>query len=278
MKIIHWIADMDRRIIYTLLFILTVLPLISPLGLPMAIGEHTQMTFDYIDNMQPGSIAVVSTDYAPGIGAELYPQTKAMTRHLMQNNVKIIALAFKMTGQQFADKVMKENADEFEYEYGVDYVVLPYRAGEETAIAGFGKDPVGLYAEDAYGNPVSDLQLMNEIHTIDDIDLIICYTNWEEARWYIQQVQKPYGTPVICGATAITYPGMIPYVSTGQLVGILGGARGGAEYEQLLGQPGKAIASMDAQSMVHGFVILLILIANLSYFARKSKPEVEVAS
>ena len=126
MKIIHWIADMDRRIIYTLLFILTVLPLISPLGLPMAIGEHTQMTFDYIDNMQPGSIAVVSTDYAPGIGAELYPQTKAMTRHLMQNNVKIIALAFKMTGQQFADKVMKENADEFEYEYGVDYVVLPY--------------------------------------------------------------------------------------------------------------------------------------------------------
>jgi hypothetical protein len=67
-------------------------------------------------------------------------------------------------------------------------------------------------------------------------------------------------------------PGLYPLLRSGQINGLIGGLRGAAEYEVLIGQKGRAVAGMDAQSATHFAIIGLVLLCNLFYFSiRKSK-------
>lgn len=62
-------------------------------------------------------------------------------------------------------------------------------------------------------------------------------------------------------------PKQYAYYSAGQLNGLLGGMKGAAEYEKLVGRPALAITGMGAQSIAHLLIIFLVLIGNIGYFA-----------
>jgi hypothetical protein len=51
----------------------------------------------------------------------------------------------------------------------------------------------------------------------------------------------------------------------------MGGLRGAAEYEALLGRRGVATAGMDAQSATHALIIVLILVGNVGYLASRRR-------
>ena len=78
---------------------------------------------------------------------------------------------------------------------------------------------------------------------------------------------------VPCGAgnTAVQAPQVYPYLDTGQLSGLMGGMKGGAEYEQLTGMRAKATMSMVSQTAAHIFVVLFIVIGNLAYFMTRGR-------
>ncbi|MBN1593110.1 MAG: hypothetical protein JW941_07695, partial [Candidatus Coatesbacteria bacterium] len=57
-----------------------------------------------------------------------------------------------------------------------------------------------------------------------------------------------------------------------QLQGMLGGLSGAAEYEDLINRPAAAKSGMDAQSIVHILMILLIILGNIAYFGTRRKP------
>jgi hypothetical protein len=56
---------------------------------------------------------------------------------------------------------------------------------------------------------------------------------------------------------------------SGQINGLIGGLRGAAEYESLIGKKGRAVAGMDAQSATHMAIIMLVIICNLFYFSQR---------
>jgi hypothetical protein len=63
-----------------------------------------------------------------------------------------------------------------------------------------------------------------------------------------------------------------PYLNAGQLVGLLGGMRGAAEYEGLIQHPDQGVRGMDSQSVIHLLIIVLIAIGNAAYFvSRRTK-------
>ena len=74
-----------------------------------------------------------------------------------------------------------------------------------------------------------------------------------------------------CGTTAVSAPKYYAFVSAGQFVGLLGGMKGAAEYEQLIKQPAKAVTGMSAQSLVHLLIIFLVIIGNVGFFLGRSK-------
>jgi len=71
------------------------------------------------------------------------------------------------------------------------------------------------------------------------------------------------------GTTSVQVNEVIPYVQTGQLIGLLAGMPGAAEYEKLINSPGIAIQGMAAQSFAHIVIVLFIIFGNLAFFIKQ---------
>ena len=71
---------------------------------------------------------------------------------------------------------------------------------------------------------------------------------------------------------------VIPYVENNQILGILAGMPGAAQYEKLVenelnsmgiySTSGKASSMMSAQSIAHIVIVLFIILGNISYFIK----------
>ena len=72
-----------------------------------------------------------------------------------------------------------------------------------------------------------------------------------------------------CGATAVMAPKFYAYVASGQYVGLLGGMKGAAEYELLVGERGTAVTGMGAQSIVHLLIIAFVILGNIGFFVMR---------
>ena len=73
------------------------------------------------------------------------------------------------------------------------------------------------------------------------------------------------------GVTSIQVNEVMPYVQSGQMVGVLAGMPGAAEYESLIGQKGSATSGMDAQSVAHLVIVHFIVLGNISYFIDRKR-------
>ena len=90
-----------------------------------------------------------------------------------------------------------------------------------------------------------------------------CVTGTGIMDSWVALVGDKFNVPVAGGVTAISQPGYGPYLQTGQLKGLLGGMKGAAEYEVLLGQPGKGTSGIDALNLGNLLVLVLILTSNI---------------
>jgi len=81
----------------------------------------------------------------------------------------------------------------------------------------------------------------------------------------------------------VSAPKYYAYLNAGQLVGMLSGMKGAAEYEKLLSarypELGRfyestraftATKGMDAQTVIHVIIIVFILIGNIAYMSRRA--------
>jgi hypothetical protein len=51
----------------------------------------------------------------------------------------------------------------------------------------------------------------------------------------------------------------------------MGGLKGAAEYEKLIGHTEAATKAMDVQSIAHSVIVLFIIIGNIAFFASRRK-------
>lgn len=271
-RFMEWMLNVDRRLIYALVIVSLFIPLVKPIGLPIGISPETQKAYDTLEALKPGDIVILSPDYTPGTEAENLPQTLVFAHHLMRKKARIVGLSCRPDGVMFAQRVLEQLAPQYGYEYGKDYVIMPWKAGNESLVVAMGRDFRGTYPEDFYGKPTKGT-LVDDIKQASDIKLIICMVTGDEMQWYIRQMEAIYKIKVTGGGTAVTIPGLMPYVSSGQLSGVLAGLRGAAEYELKLGIPGRAVAGMDAQSLSHVLVMLFVILGNVAYFYNKNKSQ-----
>ena len=99
-----------------------------------------------------------------------------------------------------------------------------------------------------------------------EIDFIFEVADNSTANYWVSIVNAQYGVPMGCGTTAVSAPQYFAFVASGQFVGLLGGMKGAAEYEIMVGHKGTAVTGMGAQSLVHLLIIGLVLLGNLGYF------------
>jgi hypothetical protein len=183
---------------------------------------------------------------------------------------------------------------EFGLEYGIDYVNLGYRPGNEAIIKGITKSFEANFSIDSKGTPITQIPIMNDVQTARDVDFIFSLSaGYPGAIEWVLYAGDPLQVPVSSGNTSIQVNQLLPYVKSGQMKGIVAGMPGAAEYETMVirkieenigvvtdkareklpnfKERRNATKFMDAQSIAHLVIVLFIILGNISYFVKRRK-------
>lgn len=270
MSLLARVEKIDRRYLFVVILLAVLLPLLNPLGLPIeptpkVIGLHKA-----IEALPEGSVIYFATDWDPSAAPELVPMAQATLRHLFRRNMKVICGTLWPTAGPLAENVLREIAAEFGKVYGEDYVNLGFKEGREVVMVSIATDIAGVYPTDYYGKPTTSYPIMADVKDFQDVALLLNISGgYPGTKEWLQQVQRRFGMKMASCTTAVSEPEYVPNFQAGQLVGLVGGLAGAAEYERLIDVPGTATRGMDAQSLGHITIIALIVVSNIAYLVRK---------
>ncbi|MFP4497258.1 MAG: hypothetical protein ACLFQV_03525 [Vulcanimicrobiota bacterium] len=266
---IEKLENLNRRIIFVLVFLAVTIPLLVKIDMPVKVTRPVQNIYDFIESMPEASVIWMGFDYHATTRTECDSQAIAFLRHAFRKNHRLFFTSTIADGNGISKNIVKRIADEENKIYGEDYAILGYKPGNQAMMLQVCKNIRGIFNTDAYGTPITDLPVMNDIKNADDIDFLFTTSDNASFDYYVQVVNTQYGIPMAGGSTAVSVPKYYVYINSGQAIGILGGLKGAAEYETLIGEKGMALAGMNAQSFVHLFIVCLILLSNGIYFYKK---------
>jgi hypothetical protein len=258
----------DRRIIWVIIVVLIAVPLVFPLGLPIAIDPISRGYFETIEELPPGSKVLFLHDFEAGLWGEMGAQGIATTQHLFEKDIIWAQVCFYRAdcAAIFETKTLPE-VDQMGEEYGVDWVNIGYIEGKETAMAAFAQD-FTYPQRDHYGNTLDDFPIMQEMSSIEDVDLVVIIQSGIVDQM-LRQLVVPYDVKAVIATMGMSVPDMINYYEAGIISGILGGLPGAAQYEFLRRDPGLAIVGMDALSATQLFLLILAVVTNAIYITQR---------
>ena len=267
------IGSVDRRWIFLIIAAVVIVPLLFPIGLPIRATDTTKDVYDAIERLPAGSNVLLSTEYSPSTRPENHPMTISILRHLFKNNHKVFITCLWPDGQFMAQDALNQVAkNEFNKVYGEDYVFLGFRPGNEAVVKGIVSNIRKIYTVDVYQKKIDEIPLMKGINNFKDFDFLFSSSaGFPGTIEWVQYASDPTGVPMASGVTSIQVNEVMPYVQAGQMVGVLAGMPGAAEYESLINQKGSATSGMDAQSVAHLVIVLFIILGNISFFIERKR-------
>jgi hypothetical protein len=266
------IQNIDRRIIYIILFFAIAIPLISPMGLPISLNDSTKDAYNTIANLPAGSRVLYSFDCSASSAPENKPAALAMIRLSLEKKHKVYIFGTWADGPTLATIWVDPLFQEMKSKYGEDYINIGYRTPAaailETMRTDFNKAVGGV---DINKKPLSDFPIMKDVKKASDLAAVVALTSGDPGLtewinfWYATG-----GVKNIVGAcTAVDIPTRMNNYRAGQMKGLVGGMRGAAEFEKMNNKLGEATVGMDAQSMGHLAIIVFLVIGNIGYLAAR---------
>ena len=283
-KIFILLGSLDRRIIFLIVGLSVLIPLLKPewVDLPIRPTPESQIVFDEINKLNAGDKMLLSFEYSPSTKPEIHPMAIAILKHLYAKNIQVYGFALWPDGNFMSTEAFSEVSDDYDKKYGVDYVNLGYKPGQEAVIKGISSDIRTLYTVDLQGTSINDIPMMKDVVNIEDFDFVFSLSaGYPGSKEWVQYACDPNNIPLSTGCTSIQVTDIMPYVENDQIRGILAGMPGAAEYESLVeaelqkmeivGKPGEASGMMAAQSIAHVVIVLFIIFGNISYFITRKK-------
>ena len=283
-KIFILLGSLDRRIIFLIVGLSVLIPLLKPewIDLPIRPTPESQIVFDEINKLNEGDKVLLSFEYGPSTKPEIHPMAIAILKHLYAKNIQVYGFALWPDGNFMSTEAFSEVSDDYDKKYGVDYVNLGYKPGQEAVIKGISSDIRTLYTVDLQGTSINDIPMMKDVVNIEDFDFVFSLSaGYPGSKEWVQYACDPKNIPLSTGCTSIQVTDIMPYVENDQIRGILAGMPGAAEYESLVeaelqkmeiaGKPGEASGMMAAQSIAHVVIVLFIIFGNISYFITRKK-------
>ena len=263
----RWMVSLDRRIIFVLIALGTLLPLLHPFGLPIKVSPEVRGVYDYIESLPEGSVFFLSLDFDPSSKPELEPQAVALLRHAFRKHLRVIGMTHWLPGTGLAESIFARVAKEMGKRAEKDYVFLGWSPGTGSLVIAMGQDLYKAFPSDNAKHPTLGMPVLEGVRNLRDVNYLISLAagNPGIEMWYVFGKDK-YRFEMAGGSTGVMAPGLYPFLRSGQINGLIGGLQGAAEYETLIGQKGTAVAGMDAQSADHFVIIALVLLCNVFYF------------
>ncbi|MCL2063455.1 MAG: hypothetical protein FWG98_03655 [Candidatus Cloacimonetes bacterium] len=327
MNFFEKLQKIDRRWIYLILAISIFLPLAFPFNSRTFTTRPTESLYRMIDSFAPppdtdpvdhNRAFLMSIMHDASTMPELFPMELAVLRHAFERDIKVFTITWIATAAPLIDLAINTVKEEFatreenpkQIISGVHYVNFGFKipALYLAMILGMGEDIANAIEIDAEGRQLSSLPAMTNIRNYNEMNLVVEFTGSAPGGAWITYARSRFGTNVAVGVTAVSAADVYPQLQTGQLIGMLAGLKGAAEYEKLvevfaatdrefsreilraeMDNPKFALTNdnipynfkqarigMNAQSVAHILIIVFILIGNIGYFVQKYKQKQEV--
>lgn len=267
------LLKIDSRVIYLLVFIVVAVAVLTTLGLPVRVTPMTQAVYDVVEALPQDAVVWVGVEYSAGSKAELDPQLTAFLHHVFKRGLKVILYSMWTLGGEIGQEIAEPIAAQYGRNYGTDWVNLGYKVGGDTNLrlcTSSIKECSG--GVDHKGESIDKYPLLQQVKALDkgQVDFIMVFqTGTPGAPAYLALVTSEKGIPMGIGELQMSVPESMPYVQSGQYSGMIPGVRGAAEYERLIGVPGKAVKSADGQSLAALLVAILVILGNIGYLATR---------
>ncbi|MGE5653736.1 MAG: hypothetical protein ACM3ZQ_05635 [Bacillota bacterium] len=266
------IQNVDRRVIYILMALAIIIPLLRPIGMPVAVSPATRDAFDALSALPDGSRIFLSIDAGASSEAESKPATQAVFRLCMAKKIKVYIGGTWSDGPIVVNKWLDPVVNELGAKYGEDYINLGYRPSPSAVLETCRTDLIqAMGGIDSLRKPLNSYPIMNGVTKASNFDAVVSINSGDPgldnyiASWYSTGEVKT----LIGAVTAVEIPNRTNQYKAGILKGLIGGLAGSAEFERLLGKPGLATVGMDAQSLGHLVIIVFMVVGNIGFLAAK---------
>ncbi len=273
--------EIDRRIIFIFIFFSVASPIIFQIKFSEKATAVVKSIYDKIDNLPEGSKILISFDFDPAMAPEVQPMAIVLGRHALIKGHEVVFMSLWTTGQSLLTEIINEYIlpDFPEKQEFIDYVTLGFKAGNEGVLKVIATDFKKMFPVDNNGRPLDSIPIFDGVKSCSDFDLVISIGGGKPGpKEWILFVTDPSNIPMAVGVAAVIAPQMYPYYPA-QVLGIMGGVKGAAEYEsEFIGNyerfkdmktPG--LLTMGPQTLAHTVIMAFIIIGNIIYFRKRKK-------
>jgi len=261
-------ATYDKRWVYVVLFITTLGPLISPIGMPIGISAMTKNYYAELDTLQEGDIVFDTWNMEFSGYMELKSGVLATHKMFIEKGVKLCIAFGHYEGVALPKEIfgkLKTWLDNYDYTEGEDYIIIGYVFPNEAAVAALAQDFHANVRVDWKGESIEGT-FLDEIQNAGDFDMISDYTTGLATTYIINHMVLQYGVPMVENSIGVSVPGHLANLDAGLLQALLASTRGGAELEFLISSPGPGLKAMDAFTLGHYSLIIFIIIGNIGHY------------
>lgn len=237
MNFFEKLQALDRRYIYIVVALAIIIPLMVPYNSDVVTTPPTENLYQLIDSYAGRSdrAILISFFHDAATMPELYPMEIAILRHCFERKVKVFTMTFYAAGAPIIDFAINTVKEEYpDIQSGVDYCNFGYKIMPMITALGMGDNIATAIDTDAEGRKLANLPIMKDIVNYNEMNLIIETSGSSAGGTWITYARSKFGANVAVGVTAVMAADMYPYLQSGQLIGMLTGLKGAAEYEKLV--------------------------------------------
>ena len=197
------LMNLDRRWIYLVIGLVTFLPMLVMVDMPVQITSEVKSVFDRLDSLPEGTLVMIPMEYSPDTMAELQPMAKAVLRHCFSRGLKVISTALQIQGVLLIEQDLRTVADEYDKVYGEDYVYLGYKPYPDQVILNMGENFRLPFPQDYYNNYLDDLPMMAGVSNYSSVNCIVNINATSGVDSWINYANGRYGADLALGVTAV---------------------------------------------------------------------------
>lgn len=257
----------DRRLLYLLLFVNIIVFLLAPIQMPASISPPVQKFYDEIEKLQPGDLVMVSSNWSASTIAENQPQLEAVLTHLMRKGVRFTFISTEAQSRDISLRLAERITKDAGYQYGTQWAHFGFVPNLTIAIKGMVNDLPATIKQDVSGTEISQLPVVQGVKSLSDYKMVIDVTPSATVPTWISY--SPKNLVILYCPTSVMAAEAYTYLDSGQIKGMITGAKGAQEYEQLLNVVGLGTRFMNAISFSHVLIITFILLGNLAMFMNR---------
>jgi hypothetical protein len=287
------LTTLDRRIIYLVVAgVLIVSLIVGKQETAPSVQPSVQKLYDAMEGVPADKLIILDGTFASNTRPENGNQFRALVRHAVLAKKRFAIMALDPQGAELTKQITLDVTRQYGYKYGKDWISFGYQLGVIAFFKPIIQDVPGTIKVEGFDQtPLSPeaFPVMKGIHSMKDVGLLVEVTA-SASVWAWVQLVKPAVPKLQIGyaCTGIMAAEAYPYLDSGQLVGMMPGLKGAADYEQLVDgleqkklkegaikaaydpEPLKKLivrparVLMPTQNNAHIAVLLLVIIGNIA--------------